>query len=359
MKKILFSIVATTVALSAFAQTAKSRLVKTSAPNHTIAARTTAVGDTLILQNALLTDTPTLYYAINRDSGFVAGTDAFGDKGFAERYTVNGADSSVIVMGVIAEFSGRVNPASTKNVIFNAWNVAAKSLSDEDVSGHLYNSGLPNTSVASVTMPITHIGIATSDTAIDTFKIFRFPTPTAKMANFFVGYTIAYNPLALAGDTIGVLTTKIGVRHLTTETIAAGDTVINNVNATMYSDGTWHDNYYENFGIKNHYFMFALVKIASGLSVNGVTKNGFTFFGNYPNPATTETNIKFAVAQNTTVTISVTNMAGQVVKTIEQNCNAGTQTIALNTSDLAAGQYIYLVRTAQGEGMASQMTIIK
>lgn len=354
MKKVLLFTMATAVALSSFAEK-KGVIVKMQAQQH-LANKTTATGDTVILEHILSTDTLAVYRA-GTDSGYVTGTNAFGDKGFAERYDAN--DTLFSVIGVVARFTGNYSASSTKTVTFNAWSVGPKTLDSRFPSGHIYNSGLPATSLASVSAPITALGIGVGSTP-DTAKIFFFPTPTAATLNrFFVGYTINYDPTALAGDTIAVYGSLDGERHIAYTSVSGTDTILNNVNATMFSDNSWHDNAFDNFQIGNHLFLFPIVKLGGPNAVNGITKNNFTLYGNYPNPAVNQTTIKFAVAQSTEVTISISDIAGRTIKTIKQDCAAGTQTIQVNTEDLASGEYIYLVHTADGNGFASKFTIAK
>jgi hypothetical protein len=354
MKKVLLLTMATAVALSSFAEK-KGVIAKKVSQQH-IAAKTTATGDTVILEHIVSADTLAVYRA-GTDSGYVTGTNAFGDKGFAERYDAN--DTLFSVIGIIARFTGNYSASTTKTVSFNAWSVGAKTLDSRFASGHVYNSGFPATSLASVNVPITALGIGVGAVP-DTTKVFFFPTPTAATLNrFFVGYTINYDPTALAGDTVGVYGSLDGERHIAYYNVSGTDTIINNVNATMFSDNTWHDNAFDNFQIGNHLFLFPIVKLGGPNSVNGITKNNFTLFGNYPNPATNQTNIKFAVAQATEVTISISDIAGRTIKTIKQDCAAGTQTVSVNTEDLASGEYIYLVHTADGNGFASKFSIVK
>lgn len=357
MKKFFLFSIAASVALSSFAQKAKTNLIGRSYPTPRIAAKTTAVGDTITMSHILSTDTLALYLAGSVDSGYITGMDAFGDKGFAERYYADTANVSVL--GIISEFTGTVSPSSTKTVVFNAWSVGPKTVWSAIPSGNVYNSGFPNTSLASVTKPITALGIATVAGAPDTLKSYWFTTPSAEVNKFFVGFTIDYTYATMAGDTIAVLGTQQGERHIAGYTVSGTDTIVQNVNVTMYSDNTWHDNANDNFRLFNHLLLIPILKIGSTNGVNGVTKNNLTFFGNYPNPATTSTNVKFGLKNEADVTIVVSAMNGAVVSTTTQHYAAGTQVVELNTANLAAGEYIYVVRTSTGEGMASKMTVIK
>lgn len=365
MKKIFLFSIATTVALSAFAQHAKSSISASATRTSSLAgdripaAKTTAVGDVDTLGHIFSSDTLALYYTgSNADSGFRTGMNAFGDKGYAERYDVNFLTTSAQVTGVMAFFTGTVNPASTKTVKFYSWSAAPQS--PNGLGANFFNSGLPGTKLDSVTVPITALGISTVAGGNDTIKAFTFTTPSPYISNFYVGYTINYNPTAMGGDTIAVLGNLNGERHTQGYRVVGTDTIINNQNAVMFADGTWGDLYTEGARIANHLFLFPIITVGTAAtSVEGVTRNNLTIFGNYPNPAANATNIKFSVAKATEVTISVTDMAGKVVKTISEKYTAGTQIVELNTSSLPSGEYIYLIRTAEGDGMASKMSVIK
>jgi len=372
MKKLFLLSIGVALSVSTFAQSTSSRHAHAGTANATTALhdfgadyRTTAIGSTDTLTNWTGTDTLELYIVgANADSGFCAGTDVYGDHAFAERYDFNAADSSLKVLGVIALFGGTVNPASTNHVTFNVWSVAAQStLSVSPTTGAAtsvwFNSGLPNTAITSQNVPLTNLGISTIPGGQDTAKIFMFTTPTGYLnESFFVGFNITYT--WGAGDTIGLFSNKSGERSSALYTVSGADSIVNNVNASQYSDNTWHDNAADNFGIAYNYFMFPIVKVGATVSVNGIKKNNLTFFGNYPNPATNNTNIKFSLVNATDVTVTIMDMAGNTVNTITQtNLTSGEHVIAVNTSSLPSGDYLYIVRTAAGDGIASKMSVIK
>ena len=322
-------------------------------------SRTTAIGSTDTLENITGTDTLALYLAGMSDTGFAAGTDIYEDMGFAERYDINttATDSTVKVIGVVSLFGGTVSPSSTHSVVFNVWTVAAQSA----ISGltNVYESGLPNTSLTTQSVPFTALGInATTDTP----KIFMFATPTAALtSSFFIGFTINYTWAGLAGDTIGLYSSRSPYERTSPAyTISGADTIVNNQNVTEYSDNSWNDNGTSNFGLFYDYFLFPIVQVGSPTSVSGITRGNLTFFGNYPNPARDNTNIRFAVSNSTVVTITITDMAGHTVRTISAgNMAAGEHIVNINTSALAAGDYIYVVRTSAGAGMAGKMNVVK
>lgn len=333
----------------------------TNATNYSLsrtAGKTTATGDTLILSNISATDTPTLYLA-GVDSGYVSGTDAWGDMGFAERYDFSGADSSLKVIGVMAAFGGRYVATTTKQVTFYTWSQAAQSVSV--YGAPYYDSGLPDIALDSVHVPLQQLGIHTVTGSTDTLKAHMFTTPTAYLTtSFFVGYTINYNPAALAGDTIGVYTTLDGERTSAMYTTSGTDTIFNNQNVTMYDDGSWHDNGVDNFMIFNDYLMFPIVIVKENLSVQGITNRNLTFFGSYPNPASNNTTIEFSLAQSTNVTIAVMDVTGKVVKTQqEKGLSEGKHAVGIDVANLPAGDYTYVIRSANGGGIASKLTVIR
>jgi hypothetical protein len=353
MKKLLLITLSAGLSFGAFAQ----RVATVSAERHAAptslnnlnTARTSAVGSIYELSHITSSDTLTVYTVTSsRDSGYCAGTDAYGDKSFAERYDFNGADSSVEVDGVVTLFAGTVNPSSTKTIVFSTWSVGPQAATTRAT---LFNSGFPNAVLASLTTPLTAV-------IPDSVQAFEFATPASNLASFFVGCTINYT--SFSGDTIGLFSNLYGERTSNEYNVSGGDTIINNVNATQYSDNTWHDNATDNFQLFYNYYLLPIVKIGSPVGVASVTKRNLTFYGNYPNPATDNTNIKFSLASDDDVTITITDMAGRTVNTIaEKGLTAGMHIINVATTNLASGDYLYIVRTATGNGMASKLTIAK
>lgn len=75
----------------------------------------------------------------------------------------------------------------------------------------------------------------------------------------------------------------------------------------------------------------------------------------YPNPANSEVSVPFTLSQNANVTVSLSNMLGQVVAT--QNINNVTSGNAVfNTSALSAGVYMYTI-IANNEHSTGRVTI--
>jgi hypothetical protein len=324
------------------------------------AAKTTAAGDTLILRNTA-SDTTTLY---RLDSGgYVTGTNFWGDKAFAERYDFNNADSSIRVLGVVALFGGTISATTSKTITFDVWDAGRQ----QPITGSLFYNGFPGTLLNTITVPVNQIGIGA---VTDTLKNHWFTAPTyLPSSSFFVGYNINYNYNTLNGDTIGLANSPNGVRlpagsaglfslvYNASTIDTTLDTVLNVQNATLGSDNVWYDNYTQNDSIKNNLAIYPIVLIGFPNGVNGVTKNNLTFFGNYPNPAGDYTNIRFSLAQSADVSLQIMDMAGRMTETIKQtNLSIGEHLISVSTAHLAAGEYLYLLRTSGGDGMAGKMS---
>jgi len=325
-------------------------------------ARTTASGDTLILSNIdPASDTPTLFLA-GVDSGYLTGTDAYGDMGYAERYDFNGSDSTLEVIGVKAIFAGRYSDTTTKKVNFKVWDIGSQNTADPNYTGFFY-SGLPNNTLDSLVVPINLIGINDTNNYLDTFKAYLFTSPTAYLdSSFYVGYEINYIPTALKGDTIGLLCSLDGERTSSVDTVlGAGDTVINVQNATEFSGGGgWNDNVFDNDGIQDNLYIFPIVVVKYTTGVSNVRRNNLTFYGNFPNPATNSTNIRFSLATEVDVTVQIEDLNGNIINTIKQSkLSAGEHIIPVNTSKMAAGDYLYIIRTSGGDGIGSKMSVIK
>ncbi len=323
-------------------------------------AKTTGAGSTYTLKNRPDTAAKTIYLVGSRDSGYVTGTNYWGDKAFAERYDITDSARNMQVIGVMAQFAGRVNPASAHSVNFKVWDQGGW----QPINGTQFYNGFPDIVLNAVNVPVTQIGIGVTS---DTLKTYLFSTGTGDIStSFFVGYSIDYNFTSLNGDTLGLQSTWNGYRKPTTMYTLKinisdfGDTtedyVFNVQNATQGSDNIWYDNYSQNDSLLNNLIIYPIVVAGFPTGTKGITRNNFTFYGNYPNPAVNSTNIKFSLAAGANVTIQLMDMAGIVLNTITQTgLSTGEHIIPINTAGLPAGEYLYLIRTSQGDGIAGKM----
>jgi Secretion system C-terminal sorting domain len=330
-------------------------------------AKATAAGDTLVLRHWADT-TSVVAYTVGADSGYAAGTNYWGDQAFAERYDLSDSTYNVQVVGVLAAFHGHVMPTSSKAVTFTIWSQGAQ----QYITGSQAYSGFPNTVLDSVSVPVTQLGIGLTT---DTFKKHFFSAGTGNIhSSFFVGYSINYDFLALGGDTLGLYSSHNGVRNpsglytlsfnisdlgdpsLTPDTTL--DTITNVQNATLGSDNIWYDNYTQDDSLSNNLAIFPIVVKGFPAGTKGITRNNFTFYGNYPNPCTSATNIRFALKNSSGVAIDIMDMAGRTITTInEPLLSSGEHTLTVSTASLPAGDYLYLIRTSAGDGIAGKMTV--
>lgn len=362
MKKYLFCALAAASSLAGYAQAHKagaSYLLHTAgAP----AARTTAIGDTLALRNFPVADTLHVYTTDSVNGGYTTGTNLWNDQAFAERYTFNGSDSSMRVAGVMAQFGGKVSATSTHSANLRVWTGSQPQM----ITATLFYSDFPNVVINTKTVPFTQLGIGT---VADTLKTYWFDTLSPAVAgSFFVGYDMSYSWAAMGGDTIALACTKNGTRTtapywLTYPTDAEGDTlaidtIINVQNATLWADNNWHDNYTDNDSIANHLAIFPIVLIGGTTGVS-VTHKDLTLYGAYPNPASSVANLRFALASASTVSIRLMDMQGRSVVSYSLPLPAGEHTVPVAAAALPTGNYLYLIRTATGSGMAGKLTIAK
>jgi hypothetical protein len=80
---------------------------------------------------------------------------------------------------------------------------------------------------------------------------------------------------------------------------------------------------------------------------------------NYPNPFNPTTSIKFDLASDSNVKLSVYNYNGQLVKSlVNGTMNAGFHSVNFDASSLSAGVYYYTMETA-GKTMTNKMVLVK
>jgi hypothetical protein len=82
-------------------------------------------------------------------------------------------------------------------------------------------------------------------------------------------------------------------------------------------------------------------------------------YQNYPNPFNPETTIKFSIAENAKVNLSVYNSKGETVANlVNENLNRGSYSIMFNGSKLTSGVY-YTVMKVNSKVMTGKMIMLK
>jgi hypothetical protein len=99
-----------------------------------------------------------------------------------------------------------------------------------------------------------------------------------------------------------------------------------------------------------------VLSLKSGAAQNA---SGYSLEANYPNPFSAITNINYTVPAETFVTITVTNMLGQLVGTpVSSVVAAGPHSTTFDASNLAEGTYFYTIR-AGSFVQTEKMTVTK
>lgn len=301
-------------------------------------------------------------YSYTGDSGYVFGNNVFGHDAFAEYFGVfQGPDTSVQIEGALTLFFGRVQPASTKTINFKVWNVDPTT--ETTVSTKKFLIEMPGTVLYNQQASIQDIGLEV-DTPSLKVTMFTGTLPITD-SSFYLGYDMNYDWNNLGGDTIGLASTKDNngwghgqgfVETGTLDTFLYCQTVMRN--GTTWREGFW------NLGLDANMSITPLVRFEGGnvfpQSVGYVHNRDLSIYAAFPNPAQNTTNIKYALNTTADVTIQIADMTGRIVSTINENGQGkGEHITTVNTSSLASGNYIYIIRTNHGGSLASRFTIAK
>jgi hypothetical protein len=330
------------------------------------AEKTSKLSDTLRYYNSKTSQLDSSYvsyydvvYPI--DSGFIFGSNFKNDKAFAEQYDFAfKTDTSFNILGILACFDGKFNASNgaTRNITINVWDRGAQ----VSAGTKKYLTGYPNTVLKSQQFNIKNIGMNNGN-GVDTFKTFYFTSQlTGLKQAFYVGYSLpSYSwTSGLNGDSICIRSSypNRGQRIGTYTVNTSLDTMITTRNAIQTSAGAWEDAYWIRGYIRN-LSAIPVLRIQSSVSVNGLSHNGLTLFGNYPNPATDAINVKYALNRAADVNIYILDVAGHTISVTHETALAGEHVKSVSVSGLAAGNYLYMIRTSEGDAMAAQFTISK
>jgi len=88
--------------------------------------------------------------------------------------------------------------------------------------------------------------------------------------------------------------------------------------------------------------------------------DGYSLSQNYPNPFNPSTQIKFEIADNANVTLTVYDMLGRVVANlVNTRLQAGTHLFNFDAKNMASGIYLYELKTDNGVRLTNKMTLVK
>jgi hypothetical protein len=129
------------------------------------------------------------------------------------------------------------------------------------------------------------------------------------------------------------------------------------VYASVGITGTFHDSC---VAVRNVYLEEStLAKLISGESSTASTPKDYKLSQNHPNPFNPSTVIAYSLPEAGDVSIIVTNVFGQKVRTlVEQYRQAGTYGVTFDGSELPSGVYNYTM-TINGNTISKRMTLMK
>ncbi|MFN0200041.1 MAG: T9SS type A sorting domain-containing protein, partial [Bacteroidia bacterium] len=277
--------------------------------------------------------------------GQTSGHNSYGDLGWAERYDISTADSSVTILGVIVAVGGSVQAsptASTGKLNVRVYDEGAKE-GIPGASSASTVSGYPNTMLDEVQLPYAGL-------TINSFNAAVFNTPIQIADTFFAAAVLdAYAPTSTM-DSLFIFLGIDGTRPSSDvfSSLTPTDTTVNVRNAALWNDNKWYDEATMNSTLLTHYAIFPIVIVKyNAIGINdGISKDALTFKGNYPNPASINTNIRISLKKAADVKVNVYDVTGKVILThTYSNVATGATELPLNVSALANGSYIYTVES--------------
>lgn len=103
-------------------------------------------------------------------------------------------------------------------------------------------------------------------------------------------------------------------------------------------------------------FNIGFPKRAAGVSINEIDVTKLAIYGTFPNPASSETWVKFSTPTSGDASLKVYDLAGKTVMNAIVPTVAGVNNLQLNVSNLNAGVYLYSL-TIGNETVTSKLVV--
>ncbi|MBA3829432.1 MAG: T9SS type A sorting domain-containing protein [Taibaiella sp.] len=308
--------------------------------------------------------------------GFVVGMNNLNFQGAAESYDGTKYSTPAVVTKLISTWThkrpGSSSALTSLHVTFKLWNTVDSSSRSATGTGLDSVTFFPGAKAAD-SIDVTANLIAMNSypppigTGVQNFNVTSLNGAIpVQNSHFFVGYTMSTYNIASSVDTIGLCAAQHNL------TVTKGHEDYRTKRGTHYLDstrncfldgsGNWQDYYFTIGGAANANFFLCIVPVLSvtPASVGGVTRNNLSMYACYPNPAVNNTNIKFGLKNSADVTITIMDVTGRVINTIQQSKLAsGDHIVPVSTSSLTTGNYIYMIQTSEGDALAGNLSVTK
>ncbi len=280
-----------------------------------------AITDTLFPLSFTTAMTCTLtVYSVVGDSGYVVGTNGYGDKEKAQRYDLS---SYQLLEG---DVTGALIWAGGKSVSSTPGNVVLKVYA---VGG----TGAPGTLIGT-SNPVTMDLIDTTNANGFTYFSFASPAAIPTNGNFFVSMEMSQ----VTGDTIGLVSTANGCVETT------------GYSYEKWSDNTWHS-FLTAWPLDIDIAVFPIIDHEFGVGVNSIN-SGINAINIFPNPTTKNINLNYVLACNSSVNIKLMNAAGiEIMNLNEGSLNKGIHNKSIDISNVSNGVYMLSVETLTGKSI--------
>jgi hypothetical protein len=232
------------------------------------------------------------------DSGYLLGTNIYGDLAKAEKYTVGSSGYQLKAIQAYLYVTG------THTVTFNVWND---------------NAGMPGTVIASQTVLLSSLVNGYNTITLSTPYTFTATPPTT----FYVGFNI---PSGASGDTIAVASND-------------GTNGVANAGFEQWSDNSW--NAYSSatdYDTNLDNFLFPIgcgAGLGAGIETNNHLGSSINLF---PNPNNGQFTFAVSLTEATNLNFTVINTLGQIVYAKTEN-NITNAVLSCDLSHLAKGVY--------------------
>lgn len=250
----------------------------------------------------------TLDYAMPVDSGYLFGNNVYYETECAQRYSMTGNISEVLVM--YCHKNGSSGSTAAK-----IYSVNAGTKEPQTVLG-------------------TSSAVSTGSIVPFVLTSYTFSSPVAVAGEFAAAVVFP----TVTGDTVAVTSSKMGCA--TTDSLSW---------SYFPFLGGWYNAIETGGQMYNvDLAIYPVVDVPTGTGRMPVSRE-LTLHGAYPNPAASFAEVRFSLSASSEVSVVVFDITGQVVCETKNPYGPGEHRVRIQTDHLAGGNYFYTVHAATGE----------